>query len=496
MNKALIMGLAFSALGINSVWAGDYVPAKGVPVEGEYIVVFEDNFVGNDNFDGRVSVAHDFAQNFNGQVEGVFQSALNGAVMTMSEADAKMLATQQGVRLVEQNQVVRADVVQTPATWGLDRTDQRSLPLNNTYNYNFDGTGVHAYILDTGIRSTHVEFGNRVSSQFFDAFSGTGEDCNGHGTHVAGTVGGSTYGVAKDVTLYKVRVLDCAGSGSIAGVVAGVDWVKVNHISPAVANMSLGGSASPSLDSAVNSAVAAGVVFAVAAGNSNLDACGHSPAAAVSAITVASSTSSDSRSSFSNWGSCVDIFAPGSSITSTWHTTNTATNTISGTSMASPHVAGVAALIRDENPSLTAAQVAAKMNTMATAGVVVDVRGSPNRLLYSLTAGTPPPPPPGNQPPVASFSHTVSGLTVSFIDTSSDIDGVVAAWSWNFGDGTASVAQSPSHTYSVGGSFTVSLTVTDNLGATNTVSKVITVTGPTPPPPPPPPGGCQGNCSD
>src|SRR5262249_51466616 len=233
---------------------------------------------------------------------------------------------------------------QSNATWGIDRIDQRNLPLSGTYTYNFTGAGVHAYIIDTGIRATHQNFGGRVSSQGFTAINdGNGtNDCNGHGTHVSGTVGSSTYGVAKGVTLHAVRVLSCSGSGSTSGVIAGVDWVTQNRILPAVANMSLGGGVSTALDTAVNNSINSGVTYAIAAGDTN--PCTLSPARVAAALTVGATTMTDARSSFSNFGTCVDLFAPGSSITSTWNTSDTATNTISGTSMATPHVTGVAAL--------------------------------------------------------------------------------------------------------------------------------------------------------
>jgi subtilisin family serine protease len=256
--------------------------------------------------------------------------------------------------------------------------------LNATYNYNWTGSGVRVYIIDTGIRTSHTQFGGRASD-VFDAFGGNGQDCNGHGTHVAGTVGGSTYGVAKSSLPRGVRVLDCNGSGSTSGVIAGVDWVRQNFIAPAVANMSLGGGASTALDNAVNALSNAGVAIAVAAGNSNANACNSSPARAANAITTGSTTTTDARSSFSNFGTCVDLFAPGSGILSAWFTSNTATATLSGTSMASPHVAGVAALYKQANPSASATTVRNAIVNNATTNVITNAgTGSPNRLLYSL----------------------------------------------------------------------------------------------------------------
>ncbi len=239
-------------------------------------------------------------------------------------------------------------------------------------------------MIDTGIRTTHTQFGGRASN-VFDAFGGSGADCNGHGTHVSGTIGGSTYGVAKSVMLRGVRVLDCNGSGSNSGVIAGVDWVTNNHINPAVANMSLGGGASSALDTAVNNLANSGVPIAVAAGNSNTNACNSSPARAANAITVGSTTTTDARSSFSNFGTCLDIFAPGSGILSSYASSDTATATLSGTSMASPHVAGVAALYKQFSPGASATTTRNAIVNGSTPNVVTNAgTGSPNRLLYSL----------------------------------------------------------------------------------------------------------------
>jgi subtilisin family serine protease len=278
--------------------------------------------------------------------------------------------------------------------WGLDRIDQRALPLNNQFSRAYTGSGVTAYIIDTGVLSTHTEFGGRVLSGFSAISDSNGtQDCNGHGTHVAGTVGGSNYGVAPGVAIVPVRVLDCSGSGSTSGVIAGIDWVIAHHVAgtPAIANMSLGGGRSSALDIAVQSAVADGVVFVVAAGNSTANACQSSPAGEPLAITVGSTTSADARSSFSNYGSCVDVFAPGSSITSAWYTSTTASNTISGTSMASPHVAGVAALGLEIAPNSSVAQISNWITSTATPGVISDAgAGSPNLLVYSRLSSSPP----------------------------------------------------------------------------------------------------------
>ncbi|GAB3357812.1 hypothetical protein GCM10027452_24150 [Micromonospora halotolerans] len=308
---------------------------------------------------------------------------VTGASSGIGAATARRLAADPAVAYVEQDRVVTTQATQTnPPSWGLDRIDQRSLPLNSSYTYPNTASNVRAYIIDTGIRTTHTDFGGRATWGT-NTVDSNNTDCNGHGTHVAGTVGGTRYGVAKGVRLIAVKVLNCSGSGSTTGVVSGINWVTSNAVKPAVANMSLGGGVSSSIDNAVTSSVNSGVTYAVAAGNSSANACNSSPARAAAAITVGSTTSSDARSSFSNYGSCVDIFAPGSSIVSAYRTSDTASSTLSGTSMASPHVAGAAALVLGANPSYTPAQVTSYLTTNATTGKVTNPgSGSPNRLLF------------------------------------------------------------------------------------------------------------------
>ncbi|HYR08333.1 MAG TPA: S8 family peptidase, partial [Longimicrobium sp.] len=317
---------------------------------------------------------------FNVKVNRRFSKAVNGFAGEMTEDEALALSEDPRVRFVEEDQVVSLNATQTGATWGLDRIDQRNRPLSGTYTYTTTASTVYAYVIDTGIYTSHSQFGGRASN-VYDALGGSGADCHGHGTHVAGTIGSSTYGVAKAVRLRGVRVLDCAGSGSTSGIIAAVDWVRVNRTNPAVANLSLGGGYSSTLNTAINNLANSGVFVAVAAGNENQNACNVSPASAASATTVASSTSSDAKSSFSNYGSCVDLYAPGSSITSTW--LNGGTNTISGTSMASPHVAGVAALYKATYGNAATSTIDSWIKTNATANVITgNPSGTPNRLLY------------------------------------------------------------------------------------------------------------------
>ena len=318
--------------------------------------------------------------------EHVYADAIRGFSAFMSDEDAQAIAADPAVAFVEEDAIMEANITQTNATWGLDRTDQRDRPLSSTYTYTSTGTAVTAYVIDTGIRRTHTQFGGRAVHGFTAINDGRGStDCNGHGTHVSGTIGGSTYGVAKAVRLVAVRVLSCSGSGSTSGVIAGVNYVSSNHTgtNPAVANMSLGGGASSALDSAVSNSIGDGVTYAIAAGNSNANAASFSPARVGAAITVGSSTSTDARSSFSNFGSVVDIFAPGSSITSAWSTSDTATRTISGTSMATPHVAGVAARYLQGNPGASPATVRNALVADATTGRLTGLpTGTSNRLLF------------------------------------------------------------------------------------------------------------------
>lgn len=420
------------------------------------------------------------------QVLEVYGTALNGLAIKASPGALTALRTNRNIEFVEPNGVARAIASQTPATWGIDRIDQRTLPLNNTYNYPTGGVPVHVYIIDTGIRMTHTQFTGRIGAAF-DAVGGQnppGNDCDGHGTHVAGTVGGTTYGANKTAVLHAVRVLDCTGSGTWAQVISGINHVAGNFIAPAVANMSIGGNSSAAVNTATNNLVAAGVVTAVAAGNDyGANACNVSPAGATSALTVGATTSTDARSNFSNIGTCLDIFAPGSAVVSAHNASNNATATFSGTSMASPHVAGAAALYRSFNPTHTPAQVASALISNATNNVVGNPgAGSPNRLLYMgfISGG----PPPTNQNPVANFTVNCAlrpdgiGNDCTYNGTgSTDADGTIASWNWTSSVRPALTGAIVSYPYPTGMSVTATLTVTDNAGGTGTKTQTFTVGG-------------------
>jgi subtilisin family serine protease len=423
--------------------------AAQTPIKGQYIVVLKDNaasLASERNSLSRVSsVARTMASQHRAKLVRSYNSVLRGFVVRADDKSLARLLADPRVAYVEEDGIVSISATQTNATWGLDRVDQRDLPLNQTYNYDTTASGVHAYVIDTGLLGTHSQFTNRVGNGYNAINDGRGtSDCNGHGTHVAGTVGGSTYGVAKGVTIHPVRVLGCDGSGSFSGIVAGMDWVAENHVKPAVANMSLGGGANQSTDDAVNRLHNAGVTVVVAAGNNNASACNYSPARAANAITVGSTTNTDARSSFSNYGTCLDIYGPGSNILSAWYTNTTATNTISGTSMASPHVAGVAAIYLANNPNATPTQVRNAIVNNATSNKVTDAgSGSPNKLVYSLFGA----------PPVGDYS--ISGSITNSAGTG--ISGVTVS------NGTVSATTNSSGAYTLTGLANATYTLTPSL---------------------------------
>ncbi|MFC4335553.1 S8 family serine peptidase [Salininema proteolyticum] len=533
-----------------------------------YIVVMEDGL--------STQSAENAFSTYDASVDRTF-STINGYSVSMSEKDAKALAADPAVDYVEANRTMRATGTQTnPPSWGLDRLDQDSLPLDDSYTYpDSGGAGVTSYIIDTGIDIAHSDFGGRASHGYdFVDNDGDATDCNGHGTHVAGTVGSDSYGLAKSSDLVGVRVLDCGGSGTYEGVIAGIDWVTQNAVQPATANMSLGGGFSQAVNDAVSASIASGVTYAVASGNDNSDACNYSPASTPEALTTNSSTSSDGRSSFSNYGTCTDIFGPGSSITSTW--LNGGTNTISGTSMASPHVAGAATLHLGEFPGDSPAQVESALKDNAVSGAISNPgSGSPNLLVntnylngapveddfsvsvdpsegqvapgesvsatvatettrgadqdvtlsasglpegvtatfdpenvttggtsaltlsasadaaegdytvtvtasgsidrsatFALRVGEGD----GNTPPEASFTDDCWGFfgICSFDGSaSSDADGSIVSYEWDFGDGNTGTGASTYHFYSSAGTYEVTLTVTDDQGATGSVTRTV-----------------------
>lgn len=356
--------------------------AASRPIPDRYIVVFKPEVA------NPAAEAATLMNGRGGQVHHVYSRAIKGFAASLPAAALQGIQNNPNVLSIEQDQTVALKQVSSPqnqAPWGLDRIDQADRPLDTQYSFKSTGAGVNAFVIDTGIRADHVEFAGRLKPGFNAIADSNGtNDCNGHGTHVAGTLGGTTWGVAKGVSLIPVRVLDCAGSGAWSGVIAGIDYVANSPLRPAVANLSLGGGASSAVDAAVAGAVAKGVTIVVAAGNSNTDACNYSPAREPTAITVGATTNVDYRASYSNYGACLDIFAPGSNITSAWNTSSTATNPLSGTSMASPHAAGVAALTLAANPTATPAAVAASITANATPNRLSAVGTSPNLLLYAL----------------------------------------------------------------------------------------------------------------
>jgi PKD repeat protein len=458
------------------------IAAAPPPQTAKYIVVYKSSVP-----DARAEIVRHVSPQ-GARVERVYQHALRGWSGDLSPAELNRLSADPHVAYIERDARVRIATTQAPTpSWGLDRIDQRPRPLNSSYTYNRTGAGVHYYGIDTGILYGHGDFGGRASAGF-DAVTpgGTALDCNGHGTATASAAAGTIHGVAKAMLVVGVRVLDCNGDGTVAGAIAGVDWVTQHAIRPAVANMSLIASASAALDQAVASSIASGVVYSIAAGNNSDNACQYSPGRLPAALTVSASDANDARVSFSSFGSCTDLFAPGLNIKAAWIGSPSATTLIGGTSMAAPHVAGVAGLYLQANPAATASQVVSALVTNATQGLITNPgSGSPNRLLYMGFIGSPPPPPPppppGNQAPVARFTVSCPALQCTFNASTSTDDVGIVSYAWSWGDGKNDLPRpnaTTMKTYAAPGTYSVRLTVTDGGGLTGSLTTPVTV--PTP----------------
>ena len=487
-NAAMLAAILGGSV-LSPAWADsatDSAPVAGDIIENQYIVTLAPNITDLLGVNDLTTAIRTLLAGIGGgDVLFTYQHALTGMTVQLTDLQASLLGILPGVLAIEPDRTVAAIATQNNATWGLDRVDQPLLPLDNRYQYpNSGGQDVTVYVVDTGLRSTHSDFTGRVSPgrNFVSSggflFGGGSvdpadtEDCNGHGTHVAGTAVGTTWGVAKQANIAPVRVLGCNGSGSNPGVIAGVDWVAGNHRKPAVANMSLGGTNSTALDTAVRNAVNAGVTMVVAAGNDNVNACNGSPNRVAEALTVGATTREDRRSSFSNYGACVDLFAPGSDITSAWYQSDTQTASLNGTSMAAPHAAGAAALYLAANPSASPSAVNLALVNDAVTGVIGNVGSqSPNRLLQITQqdgSGI-------DRLPTAAFSADCQG-TVCSLDASGSTDDVaVAAWDWTLGDGNVASGEQISHDYGAEGEFTITLTVTDTANQTGSTEQTVTV---------------------
>ncbi|MEH1012573.1 S8 family serine peptidase [Micromonospora sp. CPCC 206060] len=494
-----VLGMAVAATPASAAEPTGTIRSAGgaTAVADSYIVVFKDSAVSS----ARVgATAQDLVTRHGGTVARTYSAALRGFEIKANAKAAARIAASPDVAWVSQNHTVSITGTQSPTpSWGLDRSDQRALPLNNSYTYPNTASNVTAYIIDTGIRTSHSDFGGRATWGT-NTVDTNNTDCNGHGTHVAGTVGGNAYGIAKGARLVAVKVLNCQGSGTFAGVISGIDWVTANAQKPAVANMSLGGGADASVDTAVRNSINSGVTYGLAAGNdSGGNACNTSPARTAEGITVGSTTNTDARSSFSNIGTCLDIFAPGSSITSAWNTNDTATNTISGTSMATPHVVGAAALVASANPSWTPQQIRDYLVNNATSNVVTNPgTGSPNKLLFVVNDDNPPAndfsvavsPTSGSTAPGGSVTATVATATTngSAQSVSLSASGLPSGATASFNPATVTSGGSSALTISTSastpaGTYSVTVTGTGTSGSrTATYSLTVTGTG----------GGCSG----
>ena len=449
----------------------------------QYIVTFAD--------DAHVpaGLAKQLVAQSNGTLLYTYENTVKGFAARLSDEAVAALQHNPNIESIEPDQTVQAAGTQSPAPWWLDRLDQRTATLDNSFSWSNSGAGVTVYILDTGILISHPDFEGRASYGYdFVNNTSTADDCNGHGTHTAGLVGGKVYGTAKGASLKSVRVLDCSGNGSISTVIAGLDYVVANRVGPAVANLSFSTGYASSLNDAVATAIGRGVTVVVAAGDNGTDACGYSPASAPGAITVGAmitNTGVDAMMSFSNYGTCVDMFAPGYQVISDWN--NGSVWLLTGTSPSAPLAAGAAADYLEAHPSASPAEVGSALQSSATTGVLSGLgSGSPNRLLYVGGGSAPPPPPPdtttvpaSNAAPTASFTATCQKASCSFNASGSKDDNGIVRYDWTFGDGATATSSSPTalHVYAAKGTYsmTVTLTVTDGGGLSNQISKKISI---------------------
>jgi serine protease len=421
-----------------------------------------------------------------GKVLFAYEYALRGFAVNMTATQAQLLALNPLVASVNPDVKMKTVATQNGAVWGIDRADQRDLPLNGSYSYpDQGGQGVHVYVIDTGLNPNHAEFTGRVgtSRNFVGGLLGFGSvdpnawtDCNGHGTHVSSSATGTSWGIAKKATIHAVRVLDCQGTGSGSAILGGMDWVIANAQQPAVANLSLGtlNGRSTDQETGVRNMVNANIAVAVAAGNDSANACNTSPAAEPAVLTVGATERTDARASYSNFGPCLDLFGPGSDIVAANYSNNSGSTSMSGTSMASPHVAGALALLRGQNPGLSAASVQNALVADSTPNKVTNPgAGSPNKLLYVANSGGGTP---VDNPPVASFSFSCNNLACSFDGSGSTDDNGIASYSWAFGDASSGTGMTTTRTYAAAGTYNLTLTVTDGIGQTGQQTRAVTVT--------------------